>query len=98
MFEQIFSLIPKECDGERFEESLARVRQCVGGGAATENADSDSDLEVVADSILVKLCCPVSGSCWVLYFIIFHFCISNLIVVAVARLRILYSLYLSFTF
>ncbi|KAL1817125.1 hypothetical protein ACET3Z_019699 [Daucus carota] len=59
--QQILSLIPKECDGERFEDSLARVRQCVGGGAATENADSDSDIEVVADSILVKLCCPMSG-------------------------------------
>ncbi|KAK1398471.1 E3 SUMO-protein ligase SIZ1 [Heracleum sosnowskyi] len=59
--QQILSLIPKECDGERFEDSLARVCHCVGGGAATKNADSDSDLEVVADSIVVKLCCPMSG-------------------------------------
>ncbi|KAL1818953.1 hypothetical protein ACET3Z_013822 [Daucus carota] len=60
--QQILALIPKESDGERFEDSLARVRRCVGGGASTENADSDSDLEVVADSIPVKLCCPMSGS------------------------------------
>ncbi|XP_074366572.1 E3 SUMO-protein ligase SIZ1-like isoform X2 [Apium graveolens] len=59
--QQILSLIPKECDGEQFEDSLSRVRYCVGGGAATKNADSDSDLEVVADSIVVKLCCPMSG-------------------------------------
>ncbi|KAJ0941368.1 putative chromatin regulator PHD family [Helianthus annuus] len=60
--QQILNLIPKESDGERFEDALARVRRCVGGGAATENADSDSDLEVVADNIPVNLRCPMSGS------------------------------------
>ncbi|XP_050213349.1 E3 SUMO-protein ligase SIZ1 [Mercurialis annua] len=48
-------------DGECFEDALARVCRCVGGGA-TDNADSDSDLEVVADSIGVNLRCPMSGS------------------------------------
>ncbi|XP_057479903.1 E3 SUMO-protein ligase SIZ1-like isoform X2 [Actinidia eriantha] len=60
--QQILSLIPKESDGEQFEDALARVRRCVGGGTATENADSDSDLEIVADSIPVNLRCPMSGS------------------------------------
>ncbi|KAI3743208.1 hypothetical protein L1987_60914 [Smallanthus sonchifolius] len=60
--QQILNLIPKESDGERFEDALARVRRCVGGGAATENADSDSDLEIVADNISVNLRCPMSGS------------------------------------
>ncbi|KAK9058574.1 hypothetical protein SSX86_023416 [Deinandra increscens subsp. villosa] len=58
----ILNLIPKESDGERFEDALARIRRCVGGGAATDNADSDSDLEVVADNISVSLRCPMSGS------------------------------------
>ena len=58
---QILSLIPKESDGEQFEDALARVRRCVGGGTATENADSDSDLAIVADSIPVNLRCPVSS-------------------------------------
>jgi cytochrome c-type biogenesis protein CcmH/NrfF len=54
-------LIPKESEGERFEDALARVCRCVGGGAATDDAysDSDSDLEVVADSFGVNLRCPV---------------------------------------
>lgn len=60
--QQILNLIPKESDGELFEDALARVRRCVGGGAETENAGSDSDLEVVADSIPVNLRCPMSGS------------------------------------
>ncbi|KAL8198101.1 hypothetical protein R6Q57_024398 [Mikania cordata] len=60
--QQILNLIPKESDGERFEDAMARVCRCVGGGAATENADSDSDLEVVADNIPVNLRCPMSGS------------------------------------
>uniref|UniRef100_M1AED2 Sumo ligase n=2 Tax=Solanum tuberosum TaxID=4113 RepID=M1AED2_SOLTU len=55
-------MIPKVSDGEKFEDALARVRRCVGGGTATENADSDSDLEVVADCIPVNLRCPMSGS------------------------------------
>ncbi|XP_021734204.1 E3 SUMO-protein ligase SIZ1-like [Chenopodium quinoa] len=58
---QILSLIPKESDGELLEDALARVRRCIGGGE-TENADSDSDLEVVAESITVNLRCPMSGS------------------------------------
>jgi hypothetical protein len=53
-------MIPKESDGERFEEALARVIRCVNGGTATDNADSDSDLEVVADFFGVNLRCPVS--------------------------------------
>ncbi|PON80425.1 E3 SUMO-protein ligase SIZ [Trema orientale] len=58
----ILGLIPKECDGEPFEDALARVRRCVGGGTAKDDADSDSDLEVVADSFAVNLRCPMSGS------------------------------------
>ncbi|XP_023729790.1 E3 SUMO-protein ligase SIZ1 isoform X1 [Lactuca sativa] len=60
--QQIMNMIPKESDGERFEDAVARVCRCVGGGPATENAGSDSDLEVVADSIPVNLRCPMSGS------------------------------------
>ncbi|XP_043811984.1 E3 SUMO-protein ligase SIZ1 isoform X3 [Manihot esculenta] len=59
--QQILNLIPKESDGEHFEDALARVCRCVGGGAA-DNADSDSDLEVVADSFAVSLRCPMSGT------------------------------------
>ncbi|XP_031112642.1 E3 SUMO-protein ligase SIZ1-like isoform X3 [Ipomoea triloba] len=59
--QQILNCIPKESDGERFEDALARVCR-VGGGNATENADSDSDIEVVADYIPVNLRCPMSGS------------------------------------
>uniref|UniRef100_A0A2N9HTN6 Uncharacterized protein n=1 Tax=Fagus sylvatica TaxID=28930 RepID=A0A2N9HTN6_FAGSY len=56
--QQILNMIPKESDGERFEEALARVIRCVNGGTATDNADSDSDLEVVADFFGVNLRCP----------------------------------------
>ncbi|KAJ6927870.1 E3 SUMO-protein ligase SIZ1-like isoform X2 [Populus alba x Populus x berolinensis] len=56
--QQILNLIPKDSEGERFEDALARVCRCVGGGTATDNADSDSDLEVVADSFGVNLRCP----------------------------------------
>ncbi|KAK4408924.1 E3 SUMO-protein ligase SIZ1, partial [Sesamum angolense] len=59
--QQVLNMIPKEDEGECFEDALARVRRCVGGGAATENADSDSDIEVVADFIPVNLRCPMSG-------------------------------------
>ncbi|XP_076903020.1 E3 SUMO-protein ligase SIZ1-like [Bidens hawaiensis] len=59
---QILDLIPGESAGERFEDALVRVCRCVGGGPATENADCDSDLEVVSDSIPVNLRCPMSGS------------------------------------
>ncbi|CAA0811976.1 E3 SUMO-protein ligase SIZ1 [Striga hermonthica] len=58
---QVLNIIPKESEGELFEDALARVRRCVGGGAPTENADSDSDIEVVADFIPVNLRCPMSG-------------------------------------
>ncbi|KAH6765574.1 DNA-binding protein with MIZ/SP-RING zinc finger [Perilla frutescens var. hirtella] len=58
---QILNMIPKEDEGERFEDALIRVRKCVGGGPATENADSDSDIEVVADFVPVNLRCPMSG-------------------------------------
>ncbi|KAK9289595.1 hypothetical protein L1049_007751 [Liquidambar formosana] len=58
--QQVLNLIPKELDSEQFEDALARVCRCFGGGA--ENADSDSDLEVVADSVTVNLRCPMSGS------------------------------------
>ncbi|KAF5744685.1 E3 SUMO-protein ligase SIZ1 isoform X1 [Tripterygium wilfordii] len=60
--QQILNLIPKESDGERFEDALARVVRCVGGGTAGDDADSDSDVEVVADSFTVNLRCPMSGS------------------------------------
>ncbi|OMP09732.1 Zinc finger, MIZ-type [Corchorus olitorius] len=60
--QQVLNMIPKETDGERFEDALARVCRCVGGGNATDNGDSDSDLEVVADFIGVNLRCPMSGS------------------------------------
>ncbi|KAL6532678.1 hypothetical protein OROHE_014100 [Orobanche hederae] len=54
----ILSLIPKEAEGECFEDALVRVRRCIGGGATTENADLDRDIEVVADSVPVNLRCP----------------------------------------
>ena len=54
-------MVPKEQDGEKFDDALARVRRCVGGGAEANNADSDSDIEVVADSVSVNLRCPVSS-------------------------------------
>ncbi|XVF19491.1 hypothetical protein REPUB_Repub11eG0115100 [Reevesia pubescens] len=60
--QQMLNMIPKEIDGERFEDALARVVRCVGGGTATDNGDSDSDLEVVADFFGVNLRCPMSGS------------------------------------
>ncbi|KAF8369573.1 hypothetical protein HHK36_032399 [Tetracentron sinense] len=59
---QVLNLIPKEPVGEQFEDAIARVCRCIGGGTAAENADSDSDLEVVADSVTVNLRCPMSGS------------------------------------
>ncbi|KAG7950078.1 hypothetical protein I3843_13G094000 [Carya illinoinensis] len=55
---QILSMIPKESEGERFEDALARVCR-IGGGTATDNADSDSDVEVVADYFGVNLRCPM---------------------------------------
>lgn len=63
-------------EGERFEDALARVRKCVGGGNATENADSDSDIEVVADSVPVNLRCPVS-SVTIAYFVILEIVLNE---------------------
>ncbi|KAG0519624.1 hypothetical protein BDA96_08G002700 [Sorghum bicolor] len=60
--EQVLNLVPKEQDGEKFDDALARVRRCVGGGAEANNADSDSDIEVVADSVSVNLRCPMTAS------------------------------------
>uniref|UniRef100_A0A7N0ZTP6 SP-RING-type domain-containing protein n=1 Tax=Kalanchoe fedtschenkoi TaxID=63787 RepID=A0A7N0ZTP6_KALFE len=60
--QQILNLIPKEPFGEPFEDALARVRRCVGGGTSNDNADSDSDVELIAESIDVNLRCPMSGS------------------------------------
>ncbi|KAI3857850.1 hypothetical protein MKX03_009969 [Papaver bracteatum] len=60
--QQVLRMIPKESEGEPFDDALARVCRCIGGGNAAENADSDSDLEVVADSVTVNLRCPMSGS------------------------------------
>ncbi|KQK11836.1 E3 SUMO-protein ligase SIZ1 isoform X2 [Brachypodium distachyon] len=60
--DQVLKLVPKEADGESFEDSLARVCRCLRGGNTTDDADSDSDLEVVADFFPVSLRCPNSGS------------------------------------
>ncbi|KAB2598098.1 E3 SUMO-protein ligase SIZ1-like [Pyrus ussuriensis x Pyrus communis] len=59
--QQVLNLIPKEEDGELFEDALARIRRCIGGGPAVAAEDSDSDLEVISDSISVNLRCPMSG-------------------------------------
>ncbi|KAH7855588.1 hypothetical protein Vadar_026544 [Vaccinium darrowii] len=59
--QQILSMILEEKNGEPFEDALARVRCCIRGGMVTENGDSDSDLEVIADIFTVSLRCPMSG-------------------------------------
>ncbi|KAG4384681.1 hypothetical protein AAZX31_13G309700 [Glycine max] len=59
---EVLSMIPEESNGEHFEDALARVCCCVGGGNANDNADSDSDLEVVSDTFSINLRCPMSGS------------------------------------
>lgn len=59
-------MIPKEEDGELFEDALARVCRCIGGGPAKAPEDSDSDLEVISDSVSVNLRCPVSDGCFLL--------------------------------
>uniref|UniRef100_A0A1J3IMB4 E3 SUMO-protein ligase SIZ1 n=1 Tax=Noccaea caerulescens TaxID=107243 RepID=A0A1J3IMB4_NOCCA len=60
--QQVLNMIPEEARGEPFEDALARVRRCIGGPAGNDNADSDSDIEVVADFFGVNLRCPMSGS------------------------------------
>ncbi|XP_024310394.1 E3 SUMO-protein ligase SIZ2 [Brachypodium distachyon] len=60
--EEVLNLVPKEQDGEKFDDALARVRRCVGGGTEEDKAGSDSDIEVVADSVSVNLRCPMTGS------------------------------------
>ncbi|XP_073222535.1 E3 SUMO-protein ligase SIZ1-like isoform X2 [Cicer arietinum] len=60
--QQILSLIPKESDGEHFEDALARVCFRAGGGNSADEAGSDSDLEVVSDTFSINLRCPMSGS------------------------------------
>ncbi|XP_074286774.1 E3 SUMO-protein ligase SIZ1 [Silene latifolia] len=60
--EQVFGMIPKETDGEPLGDALARIHRCIGGGITADDADSDSDLEVIADSVPVSLRCPMSGS------------------------------------
>jgi len=58
---QVLSLVTSQSEGELFEEALARVKRCVGGGASLGNSDdSDSDLKVVAESVSINLRCPVS--------------------------------------
>ncbi|XP_057454400.1 E3 SUMO-protein ligase SIZ1-like isoform X2 [Lotus japonicus] len=59
--QQVLNIIPKESDGERFEDALARVCGRAGGGNATDDGDSDSDLEVVSDTFSINLRCPMSG-------------------------------------
>jgi len=75
---QVLNLIPKEGEGESFEDALARVRRCLGGGGATDNADSDSDLEVVTESVTVNLRCPVSVVLHIYVFYDFFFCLALL--------------------
>ncbi|CAN8255025.1 unnamed protein product [Cochlearia groenlandica] len=60
--QQVLNIIPEEAKGEPFDDALARVRRCIGGAAGIDNADSDSDIEVVADFFGVNLRCPMSGS------------------------------------
>jgi hypothetical protein len=67
-------IIPKEDMGETFEDALARVKRCIGGGKDSDNGDSDSDLEVVAESVTVNLRCPVrSGYSCILMSFLFHY-------------------------
>ena len=67
-FIKVLDLIPKEEDGELFEDALARIRRCIGGGPAVAAEDSDSDLEVISDSVSVNLRCPVSDGRFLLIF------------------------------
>ncbi|KAL3536299.1 hypothetical protein ACH5RR_004760 [Cinchona calisaya] len=58
--EQVLDWISSQQDGEKWEDALARVRRCIGGGAAAES--TDSDLEVVMESLTVSMRCPMNGS------------------------------------
>ena len=58
---QVLSLVTSQSEGELFEESLARVKRCVGGDASQGNSDdSDSDLKVVEAFVSMNLRYPVS--------------------------------------
>lgn len=59
--QQILDLILTEQNNETFEDALARVQRCIGGGMAKETEDSDSDLEVISDYVGVNLRCPMGG-------------------------------------
>ncbi|GLJ40407.1 hypothetical protein SUGI_0832080 [Cryptomeria japonica] len=60
--QKVLSLVPAETEGETFDKGLARVQRCIGGVDSLGNVDdSDSGLEVVAESITVNLKCPMSG-------------------------------------
>ncbi|KAL9255988.1 E3 SUMO-protein ligase SIZ1-like protein, partial [Drosera capensis] len=55
--EQVFSMIPKEADGESLEIAIARVQRCIGGGISTQKEGSnndDDDLEVISDAITMS--------------------------------------------
>ncbi|GFZ14805.1 DNA-binding protein with MIZ/SP-RING zinc finger, PHD-finger and SAP domain-containing protein [Actinidia rufa] len=54
----ILNLILKEKNDEPFEDALARVRCCIGGGMFTASEDSDGDLEVISDCVVVNMRCP----------------------------------------
>ena len=57
----MLSLVTSQLEGELFEQSLAHVKRCVGGGASQGNSfDSDSDLKVVAEFVSMNLRFPVS--------------------------------------
>lgn len=67
-------MVPSEKEGEPFEEAMARVRRCIGGGQGlgVDDDDGDSDLEVVAESITVNLRCPVRRTFIFTYMSYFH--------------------------
>ncbi|XP_010514872.1 PREDICTED: E3 SUMO-protein ligase SIZ1-like [Camelina sativa] len=60
--QQVLNMIPDEDKGEPLENALSRVRRCIGGATGNDDADGDSDIEVVADFFDINLRCPMSGS------------------------------------
>ncbi|KAJ3693702.1 hypothetical protein LUZ60_009182 [Juncus effusus] len=62
---QVVSMVPKE--GESFQEGLARVCRCIGGGNEIKNEEnnnndnSDDDLELISDRAIINLRCPIGG-------------------------------------